>query len=615
MRWRVACGAAFAAAMALSGLACSDSDVKVSDIPGKTTFKVRVIGRTVDQQTQSGVKARITACELGASTTANSSGFFELEITDIDAGTDQICFTLLIEAGGFATCARQVCVDFSDLDDLFDDTSEDTSAWPLLAGQTFIVDLDQQGVIELRRPQNLTVVVTKEGAPLANAHVFAQLCEDTVVVLDNFAAFAAASSGASTQACDSEDLEDDDAGLLTANGCLPRLVARTDRNGIATIQGLDAHKSYCVVVPSQDLDGTPGWDFGSAGIDGHVIVACGDVVAIDVRSLHGSPFVEEIAKNAPLFPDIGDLSDGGYGYGYSGLIEPSAGYSVSTPEDEGWFMRRAITTQDGSVTVVFRYPVEILTNDPNTTGLEPRFEYFRDLVPDSDPDQFELITISATAAPLAGSLNTIWTITPSEPLPANEIFALRYFARAVGGDPLALDSVVNVENCGLYRPVLEGSLAPPVADNYNRFTASSVTLGAVYLDFAEAVTGRYKVLEVVNDTAIGSFPNGGIVFQSTGPANEFWGFLNDCAPPSEDNLVPSSDVSFVHNAETANSAGSGGLGTQSGTRFRVLLRAPDFSQLSLPDDTPGAPVRVKVALDVRDAEGNALNAILDLPVK
>jgi len=587
MRWSKWGGLALAVWVAAGLTGCQDSDdttVSSSNVGAAPIARIR--GRVVDRETRAPLPATVTVCGFAVGST-DGNGEFVIDVVgaiERDSESSQT-ITVKFDVPGFATAARTISVDT-------DDTGRggggeiDPNANDL---RVFTV-----GTVELGPQRQLTVVVTKDGDPLANAAVVALL--------------ESSSNGYGVSQTFAYD------GRNGSEPCLPEILGRTGQDGTVVLNGFDENATYDILVPAQDLDGNMVIDFNSES-EGHRIRTEGSVVAINVTTFLGFPEVDRDGDNLRPFPIAqnfafsfftGPITNDASTLGLFGNRDvgdyQNEGLNVrQVAADEQVSFSQFIGTSDGSVRVVFANPVTIITTGSGTVGLEPHFEYRNNLrnpatAPAFGPQMLaNIVAIPATAAPLANTLNTVWTFTPSSALPANEVVTLRYFVQATGG---AGTSVTNDSIGNLYRPVLGNNSLTALLDNYNGAQDGSTIAGSVYLEFDEVVEGSYKLLQMTNGTTVTPF-------------------AEVTRPIGTGNTTERTQDSMVFNVVTAPATGRtiGDTGVTAGIRYRVRLVDPNSNPIILNDNTTQVPTSVTLVISVRDAEGVRRDEILTLPVR
>ncbi len=511
-------------------------------------FTTRIVGRVVDEATRQPIAAQVTVCGVGQ-TTADAAGNFAIDVP----GVQDTTVAVVVSAPGYATFGETFSISADP--DFFD-------------GSQNSVDLTDLGTIDLVRGQNLSVVVTGDGTPLPNATAFALL----------------------------EGLTGGGKGGSKDASCEVEIVGRTDASGVAELLNLDPRQNYEIIVPSQDLDGIPGADFGSASTS-HQMASGGSVVAVNVTSVgtHTSPIL--VGENLRLFP-AGGL--GFFQFPTGPIVDNTGPVQFQSPDvgsrssllDEPVAFSRAATTADGSVRVVFRTPVDIMDGVP---GVEPHFQFFNNLMDPAAPSFGQVAVVPATAVELAGSLGTVYTLAPASALPANESLALRFFARSRSSLPVTQNLDIP-----LYRPV-QGNVSLGVQlDNYNGSQDGSGGASPVFLEFDEAVQGSYKVVQVIDGATTTTFSSSVEQPVGSGDFGQTDGF-----------------DSMAFNANSAPSTGdSGSTGATPGTRYRVRLRNPSTGgDVALNDSVPVTFQGVTLVLSVRDAEGITLSQTVTLPIR
>ncbi len=594
---------AFAAAGLVGCTTRANNDVATGGAAGNAP-RARVIGKVLNGQTQQPAGAIVTACGFG-STGTDAAGNYILDIVGAignlsDSGSQQVL--LRFDAPGLGS--TEFTVSISTNPNSSGSTGRD-------ANGNFIQIIDN-GTTNLFPGQTLKVVVTKDGNPLANATVFAAL-----------------SSTFGTQ-------------------CSNEIVGLTDSNGVALLGNIDPMQQYTIVVPAQNLSGSAlnGFDFGTATVN-HQISTQGPVVAINVTSVVSTGGTTIVATNLTKFPSVPftTSSSGGFRFFTGPIINtPTSGLSpvrffgrddigafprtnlAAALRDENVQFNQALTSSDGSVTVIFEEPVTIELGDPTAS---PRYEYqdnLRDpLTPGFNLEAF--VAATATASP--NGLNTIWTFSPfpaGTPLPANEVLNLRFLARSLSDSRVVsaglvppTDASAGTPPFGMYRPPGNTAITPPILDNYNgsrpsgavTFTAGPDT--TVFLVFDEVVAGSYEVLEIRDDAAspaVTTFtsspvrkigPRQGTSGTATNP-HVLMVFNRDVAPNS--GAAPG-------NAELSADPTAGKV------RFLVALLPPtSTTPITLNDTQPGGPVRsVKLAISVKNATGATLDTVTALEVQ
>lgn len=435
----------FFCAVLLAAVGC-DSNWGSSD---PAHYFTRFGGRILNGDTQlplSGVTVKICNFEATGSTDGDGHWFIELS-PGIGPGT---YVTVTFERSGYGSFGQVVGV-FPD-DGAFDGAIQNRQ----------FLDL---GTTYMRQGRPLTVNVTRDGAPLADA---------TVVAYPDLDFF----NGDSTAEC--SDLQ---------------IVGTTNASGIATLPNLDPSRDYSVWVPYQDLNGDGTIDIYSNGLWAN-ISDTGNVVAIDVESFEGDDGPSIAGSNLQRFWGYFDMPTGTVaddqprGFNQRGNADLNTRYSYLG--DEYVYFDRAVVTANHSVQLVFRYPVDVF---------EANFLWRNNLVSFADPDWDDALRIDATVTALAGSNNTIFNFTPLSLLPTNEVVRLNFIAR----------SRVNPAQSGnlsydFYVP-LDLATIPVGVDNYNGSLDGSGGSTRTFLRFNEVVEGFYKVLAYTVDGSTVTFPD------------------------------------------------------------------------------------------------------------
>lgn len=496
----------------------------------------RLGGRVLNGETQlpvSGVTVKICNYEFSAST--NGDGHWFMEIVPGLQDTDIV---LTFERSGLASIGFRVNLD-----------PDDESFMGAIENR-FFLDI---GTHYMRAGASATVQVTLEGAPFGSATLFAA----------------------------PEDFQFDNTDCSDLN-----IVVTANASGAATIPNLDPNRHYMLVVPTQDIDGdsVPDTQTRTTNIN---ISQEGSVYGIDVE--RWSPFASPSITGSNLGHfDItsfslptGPVNDTVRSFGSFGLADLN---SRSSSLNEEVFFFDAVTTASGSTSLVFRTPVNVIS----ATGLEPNF-LFRDNLRDPTMPGYNVdVRIPATVAALAGSNSTVWTFTPTSPLPTNEVVTLNFIARS-NVDP---DRSANLEQT-FYVPILGNTTIAVRADNYNGSRDGTGGSNQVYLTFDEAIEGFYKVRSFVID-------NSTVTIESP---FEILNFSFD-------------DDAIVHNVVAAPLTGSnvGQSGAVAGNAYTVRVRAPSTSQLFLNDDATTAN-SITIEISVSDAEGNRRDEVMTLPIQ
>lgn len=567
-----------ALAALVSGVAgCSEDDTSIT----ATTVtdngqKIRVIGRVINSQTFAPVGASIELCGITIGG-VDASGTFIIDIpgnitnnlfANQATGSATVNIGIRISAPGMAT--------FVDTVNLKNDEGTIGAGDPGL-NSTSVFDL---GTIALNSGFTQKIVVTKDAAPLANAHV---------VVGSDFA----------TAQFFSETCSDDQVGT-------------TDSNGVVSFGKLDPFRRYTVIVPAQNVDGdsSGAFDFPTAQ-EGFTVQGSGAVFALDVDSTSFFDTSVEVTDDsdrqfASIGVNLGVLSNvtssgtillNSLG-GVNGTQSTATALNFSSDSFNGRFGnvdgsfsgKDYITSADGSVTMVFSAPASVVSG---AAGREISFRYFDNMADPSNTATFNKLNIvSATATPFGATSSdpdgptdgTIWTFTPNTTIPAYTPFTLEFFARSTFNP-------ANTESIGrgyMRIPTVATGLSSTInvtADNYNGTTGGDGGNRTVYFDFDRIVRGSAQIIEVTNENFLSSFgPNGSFNIENNSSA-------------------------IVNNITAATATDVGDLGATTGLRFRVS------SGQANPDDRTGFINSLRVAFAVEDIDGNELNTILVLPVK
>lgn len=520
----------FVASLAAVSVGCSDWGGSADP----ANLFTRISGRVINNETKlpiSGVVVKICNYEVSGSTDGDGHWFIELV-----PGLSDTNISLTFERSGFASAGLNVGV-FPDGDSLEG------------AVQTrHYIDL---GTLFMRPGAPITVNVTRDGAPFANATVYAIL---SLFAFDG------------TGEHDCTDLN---------------IVGTTNASGVVTLANLDPREDYQVVVPAQstDSDNIPDTFTGSTFVH---ITQLGSIYGINVESASPNTGPSIVGSNLGSFNTFFNMPTGPVNnsvrntssFGWGDL----RGRSSALNEFVGF--NQAVLTGNGSVQLVFRTPVTVTS---------PNFLY-RDNLRDPTLAGYNMdVRIGATATPLGGSNNTIYNFVPLGPLPTNEVLTLNFIARSIT-DP---GSSTNMDT-DFYVPILGNSTIPVRADNYNGSMDGSGGSNIVFLSFNEVVEGFYKVRSFVVDNStvtlespfeigLTSFGDDAIVHNLV------------AAPPTGTNIGQTGAV----------------VGNAYNTRIRI---APSFSILSLNDNATNTN-SVTIEISVRDAEGNTLDTTVTLPVE
>jgi hypothetical protein len=392
---------------------------------------LRISVRVLNGETQlplSGVVFKICDFEATSSTDGDGHSFIE-----VIPGIANANVRVTLERSGFGALGMNVPV------------FPNTTVFNGNLQERNFIDL---GTVWMRPAEPVTAHVTRDGAPLGGAVLYAVQSE---FAYDGTGEF------------DCTDLN---------------IVGTTNASGVATMNGFDPTLFYEFVVPTQDTDGDGIPDVRTA-TSGLRIVDDGNTIAINTQTLGPNTGPDITGDNLVEFRNSNNLQTftlvGGDG---------SQGF-------EGVDVNEGVVTANGSVQVVFWNPVSI-------TGAN--FRYRNNLVAVSDPDFDQDLRISATATALAGSDSTIFNFVPLTPLPTNESVNLNFIARSLV-DPT---SSRNMDIDDIYVALHLGTI-PFAIDNYNGSRDGSGGSRNVYLRFNEYVEGFYKVLEFHPDTTSVTF--------------------------------------------------------------------------------------------------------------
>jgi len=499
-------------------------------------FITRFGGRVLNGNTQmplGGVTVKVCNYQATASTDSDGHWFIEI-IPGIASGT---YVTITFERSGYGSVGQMVGV--------YPDTN-------VLDGSLQNRHFLDMGTMSMRPGEPLTVNVTRDGSPYGNAAVVA--IPDSIYY-----------GGDGTGGC--TDLN---------------IAAKANASGVATLPNLDPTQQYNILVPAQDVDGDGQLDnwYGSSWVR---IADTGSVAAVNVDHYEGSDGPSIAGTNLAWYwgyfnmPTGTVADDQGRAINQYGFADLNTRYNYLP--DEYVFFSQAVVTANGSVQVVFRFPVDI-------TGAN--FRWRNNLVSLADPDWNDILHIDATATPLAGSNSTIFNFTPLTPLPANEVVTLNFIARSQANP--AQSSNMSME---FYVP-LNLTTIPFTVDNYNGSRDGSGGSNQVYLQFDEAVEGFYKVLAYTIDTSTVTFED-----------------------PYQATFQYSSDDQIINNQAAAPATGTniGQSGAIAGRHYTVRLRYQNGIQLSLNDDSAAQINTVKLEISVRNIRGVVLDTVVTVPVQ
>jgi hypothetical protein len=470
----------------------------------------------------------VTLCNYTRTATTDSQGRWQMDLIPGIHGT-YVHFSF--SRSGLASTGTTVGV-FPNSDML--DESE----------TTHFVDV---GTIEMRPGVTLTTIVTRDGSPLANCAVMAipevfSFDGTTVCVI---------------------------------------IVAVTNSSGIATLANLDPTIYYEIIIQEQDFDGDNIPDiFGES--EEHNISWEGTTLAMNVESRMPStlPFITGTdlsenwdSVNMPTGP-INDTIRNTSSFGWADLNQ-----RLSTLNEEVNFSE-SNTMASGAVRVVLSGPLSVVS---------PNFLYRDNLRDPTVAGYNDDVRIPATAVVLTGTNNTVYTITPSTPLPDNEVFTLNFIGRSLVDSASSQNYTLD-----FYRPILGNSSIPVRADNYNGSRDGTGLSNQVYLAFQEVVWGFYKLRGYTQD---------GSAFTIESPSENFF-YFND-------------DDAIAHNLVAAPATGMnvGQSGAVVGNAYTNRVRFAPFSSFLFLNDDATLANSITIELSCVDAEGNIFDGVLTLIIE
>ena len=254
----------------------------------------------------------------------------------------------------------------------------------------------------------------------------------------------------------------------------PKIIAVTDSNGVALLQGLNQETSY-VISSAPVYDGLGALEYVSSSAGTYTYQsAASTVLSLPLVRANGNDAIEIVASNF-----LGE--DNNY---YSSLS--------MTPDQE--------------VKIVFNYPVT-LSEAVSAT-------YVNDQVPDTDATYGAVLTVPTVSGTL-DSTGTILTITNSAAYLKNQEY---FFGGAVSGQSqtFSLSSLLNdhfsTDRAYVADNTATGldSLTALKADNFNGTTGLTATTNpaGVYALFPERISGSFRVISTTTGT-------------TTTPANDY----------------------------------------------------------------------------------------------
>jgi len=603
MSYRTVMGGLALAALVSGVAGCGDNKNFTTTSTTENGQKIRVIGRVMNAQTFAGVgNATIEVCGI-TSGKADSNGNFVIDIPGNftepfrgfigNDGSATTNFIVKISSRGMAT----IFTEANFFNDETPQTFGDSSAIEQDPGlrSTTVIDL---GTMGMNTGFTQQIVVSRDGAPLANARV-------------------AVFSGSNAQNVQNGFSTLIDAVMPSDISCYDDQTATTNSNGIATFSNLDPFRPYTVVVPSQDLDGQPGFDFLTE-VEGFTVQGSGAVYALDVdgTNFFSSGDVRITDDNAKDFVSvdfdygaIASVTSSGTILTQSFVNNSFGGAQVTTTAfnfaeddvndrgvggvDGGDGFDEFVTNSNGAVTFVFTNPVHVVQGD---LGHEVSFQYFDNMIDPTSAgfNKFHLVT--GTATQLSTALGTIWTIAPSQTIPVYTPYTVEFAANNVAQPAVVRD----LGRRYMRVPTGLSSTIGVKADNYNGTIANAVSVtGNVFFDFDRIVRGTYKIIDVTR--------------------NNVTSVVNSIQPIDDDSFTDNVR-SIVFNADAATGATRANdlsnLGATEGFRYRVRATSNGFGGwFNMSDDRADDRNVIRVAFVVEDIEGNTLNTILDLPVQ
>jgi hypothetical protein len=359
------------------------------------------------------------------------------------------------------------------------------------------------------------------------------------------------------------------------------IVAVTNSSGIATLANLDPTIYYEIIIQEQDFDGDNIPDiFGES--EEHNISWEGTTLAMNVESRMPStlPFITGTdlsenwdSVNMPTGP-INDTIRNTSSFGWADLNQ-----RLSTLNEEVNFSE-SNTMASGAVRVVLSGPLSVVS---------PNFLYRDNLRDPTVAGYNDDVRIPATAVVLTGTNNTVYTITPSTPLPDNEVFTLNFIGRSLVDSASSQNYTLD-----FYRPILGNSSIPVRADNYNGSRDGTGLSNQVYLAFQEVVWGFYKLRGYTQD---------GSAFTIESPSENFF-YFND-------------DDAIAHNLVAAPATGMnvGQSGAVVGNAYTNRVRFAPFSSFLFLNDDATLANSITIELSCVDAEGNIFDGVLTLIIE
>lgn len=408
------------------------------------------------------------------------------------------------------------------------------------------------GLVPLGKAFDLTVVATADGTAVSGVTVFAEP-EGTSFDCSKSSFFFFEPIFASS---DSEH----------------EISAVTGADGKATLTGLNQCVNYMIVAAPHDGNGDGQYDHVTAAAFFDGATNSARTVSLALAPAQRNDEITVVATSTDPNQSAG--------FGIRNITDTGA--DPGTNSFFGFFGSFDSTVSTAPIKIVFNYPVSLsggMTVSTNSLLVNPDAS---PAVPDDVTDATFGDTVILTAPAALDSTGTILTINPpTGGFPKNEMITLNGSVTATifGATSIFSDGILD-GNLYVADDTATGLSATTTltADNYNGSTGTTVGSGTVYLEFPEYVTGTFRVIS----TTVGT-----TVTEINGPTNTIDPFSGEMVF-TDGSLVPA----------------CGSCGTGAGIFYRV----PTGEFLANGD-------KIKVAVDVTDAEGNHFNKEVELTVQ